>query len=175
MQTNDTNILIPLYISKIGVFTSHFFLITSFYGFCNNYNILSFMILVLYFTSVLHWKTVYVYSYVKTIDIIMSISVLSRITLYDSHLWVPFRYIWVSSLKLSFIVFIINEIIFYQTVSNKKSILFTIPNTSRRELAYYLNVITHTTAFHFYLPFLSAYLAFLSKNKIHSQTNSIFK
>jgi hypothetical protein len=162
IQHNDPIILVPVHISKIGCYTSNLFLFVSIHAFIDNYWVLGCFLFLLYTTTFLNWKEVRYTSFIKTADIIVSISTVTHITLYDSYRWKENRIIWINNLSLSIFIFIINEIIFYYLVRNNKSPFYTLPNTSKREISYYINVFFHAIFLHVLLCVTASYLAFSS-------------
>ena len=88
------HIKIPPHISKIGVYTGHSFLAVGLYAFYDNYNSLGVVLLGLYLTTILHWRRIYSDSIIKKMDIVMSVTVITKISLHDSIRWGENRYIW---------------------------------------------------------------------------------
>ena len=163
VQHNDPIILVPQHISKIGCYTSNVILLVSFHGFLDKYYVLGTMLLCLYVTTYLHWKQVRYKSLIKTLDIIICISTITRITAYDSYRWSQHRVIWKNHLMFSLSVFTVNEILFYYLVRNKNSIIYSLPNTTHRETIYYINVLCHTLCLHVFLCITASYLAICSQ------------
>jgi len=162
IQHDDPIILVPEHISKIGSYTSYVLLFSSFHGFIDKYYILATMMFFLYITSYTHWKKVYKTSLIKTVDIILCVSTLFRITFYDSYRWNHYRALWLNNLRISVIIFVTNETIFYFFVKNKKCPFYTIPYTRNREIAYYVNALCHTLCLHVFLCLTPSYCAIYS-------------
>jgi hypothetical protein len=158
-QHDDVNVLIPQHISKIGCYTSNVLLFVSFHGFFDKYYILATMLFFLYITTFLHWRKVYKTSLIKTIDIVLCVSTLSRITLYDSYRWKQYRLLWLNNLYTSVTIFIVNETVFYFFVKNEKSPFYIHPYTKKREIAYYINTLCHTICLHVFLCLTASYSA----------------
>jgi len=118
---------------------------------------------------------------IRKLDIIVVISVIIKITVYDSYFFESKRWIWLISISISIFIFIINNILFYHQVlkfSDKIieyqekvehtifSLVYTNPNTDEREKAYYRSVIIHCVFIHIIPSIMCLYAAITGMNKI---------
>jgi hypothetical protein len=165
---------IPPHISIICVATAHLYLMAGIlYLFCKQPLVimLGYSLIILYITSILHWKYPMFDSWIHYIDFIMVIENAGCAT-YVIYTFSNFAYtILIVNISTAFFVFIVNETLYYYQVKIPKIILrndpeFTIPdsnmntlqlnpfqkyfsleptwpNTPQREYAYYRSTITH--------------------------------
>jgi hypothetical protein len=169
---------IPPHISIICVATSHFYLISGIlYLFCKQPLIILIgcNLLVLYITSILHWKYPMFDSWIHYIDFIFVVGNVTYATYVVYTLSNLVFTIWVVNISTAFSIFLINETLYYYQVKNPKNILRndpeykipesttqiqlnpiqkyfslqpTWPNTPQREYAYYRSTITHGLLVH---------------------------
>ena len=171
-----SDIIIPQHISLIGVFTSHMFLPTAVLAYQNKTYLTTAMLLGLYTSSILHWRKNKSKGLIRTIDMIIAFSTITRVTLVDISLFGAKRWTWIFSVMAGSITYIANKTLFYNQVlqhsdeviqypQNTKhwvfSLCYTNPNTPEREWAYYRSVITHGVFQHI-LPNAAAIYAILT-------------
>ena len=176
LQHTDPEVTVPQHISRIGVLTAHCFLANSFVAYKYQFYDTTAMLIGLYTTSVLHWRKLKPRGLIRTLDIIMVLSTITKVALVDSKSFGSNRLVWFYSISAGLISFIANEKIFYKQVleySNKIieypkntkywffSLCYTNPNTPEREWAYYRSVITHGVFQHI-LPNAAAIYAILT-------------
>lgn len=142
--TKETDILIPQHISKIGVYTGHSFLLVGIYCIYDNYTSLAYMLFGLYVTTILHWSKIYRKSVIKNVDIAMSVSVLTKITIDDSFRWGDNRKYWIYYLCCSVMIFLINNYCFHRLLDHPKIKM----NNDALSQCYYCNVMIHTVTLH---------------------------
>jgi hypothetical protein len=158
LQHLDPEVVVPQHISRIGVVTAHCFLANSFVAYKYQLYDTTALLIGLYTTSVLHWRKMKPNGLIRTIDILMVISSITKVSLVDSKIFGEKRWAWFYSITAGLISYLANEKLFYKQVleySNqiieypKKtkhwffSLYYTNPNTPERELAYYRSVLTH--------------------------------
>jgi len=135
------SITIPQNISIIGVYTSHSCLIVSYCASLYNDKILSNLLILLYFLSVMNWIEMYSFSMIKACDILVALTCLVYITFYSSEHFNPFyKKCWNYSLMFSCITFIINNTYFYLS--------------DKTEIDCYVTVFSHVSIFHIYIQFI---------------------
>ena len=156
------DVVVPPKISIIGVYTSNILFLVSIHAYYDNYTRLSYMLMFLYCTSVIHWSKIYRLSLIKILDMLSVIAVALHISIYDSLRWRPYRYVWFLSIFSSFIAYAINQYIFYNKINNPSSKMYCLKDTPERENAYYHCVIVHTTFFHIITPMTCSCLAFIA-------------
>jgi hypothetical protein len=183
----DDTIIIPQHISRHAFCSASFILFDSLLAFVLEYYVLGSILLLLYFSTMLHWNCVRRMSVIKIIDIVLAMSDMFHVTLIDSYRFTPYyRSVWWISTTSSFIMFVVNEILFYYQVSTEKnpnrimikssyfhyfSLEYTPPNSQARELAYYRNVFTHMFFLHILPPCVSVICA--SRSIIENYHNNL--
>jgi len=163
---NQPGICVPPHISIYGVYSAHFFLLSSMVNMYHHYYWMFGTQFILYITTILHWRKVYFSSIYKTIDMIAAVTALIN-GLYETFNLPP-TYKWLYIYYALFMtgVFCINETIFYfqakrpcQTIMTDYykwfSLKYTTQNTSFREKAYYRVVYTHILFLHLLSSFVS--------------------
>lgn len=164
-QHDDSLIAVPDHVSIVGVFTGHMFLASSVVNYNNHYYSLSLTQIMLYITTILHWKRIYHNGIYKQLDITMCY--IHCINCYY-HAFLMNKIFTVLSVIVGMLVLTIhytNDYIFYYQVRRSRplikkeimqetekfvyfSLKYTLPNTWHRELAYYHTVIIHTFCLH---------------------------
>jgi hypothetical protein len=187
MKKNDA--LIPQHISRRAFYSAPFILIDSIVGFSlgPHYYRLSCLMFCVFITTMIHWNKVMTWgeSTVKRVDIVLaSTSVLSLHLIEKHHFISPYREIWNVTFWLVFVLFLMNETLFYfqiyrykeedfdfkkkkQQIRLKQNIRYfclavSEPNTEYREYCYYRNVYTHMVVIHILPTTVSAYCAIMS-------------
>jgi len=166
---NDTSeVCVPRHISKYGVYSSHLFLINAIFNYLYNYKILTVLGLLLYTTSVLHWRKVKQYGLYKTLDVTTCVIVVNYISFNDSlYFHYNHRLLWLLAKFLCIVTYFINKYIeMYQMTDINKtnyflvneryryfSLKYTIPGSRHRELAHYYLVFVHILFIHVPLVF----------------------
>lgn len=166
LQHNDSEIRVPQHISRNAFYTSPFFLMSSYYVYSKmGHILLSSLLFSCFFTTVGHWNKVYYSSTIKTIDILVAITILVVSTFHDSYyLDSYYRNTWIYSMTTSLCAFTVNEYILYfritpplpyhkqKTKIGFKSIYWVVeyiePNTIEREYAYYVSTYVHMFFLH---------------------------
>lgn len=153
-----SDIVIPQHISLIGVFTSHMFLPTTILAYQNKTYLTTAMLIGLYSSSILHWRKIKSKGPIRTIDMFIAFSTISRVTLVDISLFGAKHWAWIYSVVVGSLSYIANNKLFYNQVlqhsdeviqypKNTKhwffSMCYTNPNTEERENAYYRTVLIH--------------------------------
>lgn len=153
-----SDIMIPQHISLIGVFTAHMFLPTAVLAYQRKTYLTTAMLLGLYTSSILHWRKNKSKGLIRTIDMIIAISTITRVTLVDISLFGAKRWAWIFSVMAGSITYIANKTLFYnQALQHSDEVIqypqntnhwffsmcYTNPNTEERENAYYRTVLTH--------------------------------
>jgi hypothetical protein len=175
LEHNDREILVPRHISRFCIYTSQLILFNSIIIYKHHYNLLAFLNLCLYLSTIVHWQKVKHGGIERKIDVCCVITTLSYAT-YTSFLMPYFyTYLWLVSLLTSSLIFYVNEkLLYYQVLqyNNKKidksiykdkvsfhyfSFEYTNPDTFEREVAYYRNVVTHGLGLHVLLCLSSMY------------------
>lgn len=134
------SVIIPKNISIIGVYTSNGCFILSFYVYEKDEN-LCYLLRILYILSILNWSKMYSMSIIKLCDITTAIVTLYYITIYSTQYYTLFyKNVWNYSLSFSLITFFINNIYFFLSKKTTRDC--------------YINVISHITIFHIYLPLI---------------------
>jgi len=174
-------IIIPQDISRCAFYTIPIFFLTYFVYRSLEYEYAE-ILLLLVFTSFVHWNKVLKISYIKILDMITSIMTLGLLTLYSSNRFNYHSYIiWQITAQFMIISFLINEYLFYYQVLKecpkhnaiccKKfhyfTLLWTSPNTYERKCAYYRSVYTHILILHIVPGTISIYCA------LHSHYNPV--
>ena len=157
LQHTDPVYSVPHHISRIGVYTAHTFLLSSVVAYKKNMPVMSCMLLGLYTTSVLHWRRIKRHGWIRSLDMFMVATTITRMTLVDSYR-LQSRWIWLSAITTGIVAFYTNAKLTYNqidkynnsiiayskdTVHGWFSMAYTNPNTLEREMAYYRNVIIH--------------------------------
>ena len=145
---------IPQYITKYGLYSAQSILIVSILALILRYCNLSILLLCLYITTLLHWNNIKKHSVIKYLDMLLSLIIIIRITLYDSKRFKN-RFIWNYSILVSLFVFVINEISLYF------SLHYTKPNSIERIYAYYVSTYVHMIFLHILPTFTAAYCALI--------------
>jgi len=168
----DTTIIIPQHISRHAFCSVQFILYNSLIAFLLHYHVTGSILFFLYFSTLLHWNCVRRMSIIKMVDIALAVSALSYVTFIDIYRFTPYyQNVWYISTTSSIIMFVINETLFYYQVSKQLrnscsdtkfhyfSLIYTLPNSNARELAYFRNVYTHMFFLHVLPPCVSAICA----------------
>ena len=185
---------VPPHISIFCVGTAHLFLISGIlFLFCKQplFIIIGCNSLVLYTTSIIHWKYTMFDSYIRYIDIICVI----QNTTYATYVFYTFSNLfltlWMISISIASFMFIINQILYHYQIKIPKNILRnnptfkindsdtdtkplhlncfqkyfslepTWPNTPQREYAYYRSTITHGVFVHCITGGIGIYIAII--------------
>ena len=172
-QHNHNEILIPQHISNYCLFSTQFILLNSIVSYIYKLQLLSYLQVCLYISSVVFWSKVKHNGIEKKIDIFFVIIACIYGTNVSFSLKRFYNLFWLYTVLLSGIVFIMNEQLFYyqvriyynKTIENKKKIIkydffsleYTNPNTHEREMAYYRNTIVHGTCFHIFVSISAIY------------------
>jgi hypothetical protein len=153
-----SDIIIPQHISLIGVFTAHMFLPTAVLAYQHKTYLTTAMLLGLYTSSILHWRKNKSKGLIRTIDMIIAFSTITRVTLVDISLFGAKRWAWIFSVAAGSITYIANKTLFYnQALQHSDEVIqypqntnhwffsmcYTNPNTEERENAYYRTVLIH--------------------------------
>jgi len=169
-QHTDPSCCIPQHISKYGVYSAHMFLLVSPFNYYYGYKLLSILGLLLYISSVLHWRKVKQGGFYKTIDVIICGITLTHITFYASiEFCVKHRMYWFASVIAGVVSYLINKYI--EMNQTKKSVVvfdkdepyrylslkYTLPNTPQRELSYWYSVFMHICFLHVNFVVVCAY------------------
>ena len=172
-------IIVPQHISRYAFFTIPIFIPTYLVYKSLEYDFAE-ILLILLFTSLYHWNKVLKISFIKVVDIIISITTILIITFYSSNRFNYHSYIvWRITVWVMIIGFLTNEFLFYYQVSKECSkesynevkkfnyftLRWTYPDTSERECAYYRSVYTHILILHIVPGTISMYCA------VHSHYN----
>jgi hypothetical protein len=156
----DSSTVIPKYISKIGLFTGQFMLITTIVSFFYNYYGLMFMSLLLYITTLLHWNNVKESGLIRNLDMSVSGSTIIFVTFSSSYHFIPiYRTIWVGTMSFGLLVYGLNQTVFYYQIQKKSytimteqykyfSFKYTEPNSYQRIMAHYWTTYLHTCFLH---------------------------
>ncbi len=171
------HIRIPQHISRYAHLSATFFLYNSILAYVLKYRVLSFLLLCLYITTILHWNDCK-YGIIRNIDIIILCVTLAYVTFIESHNIFPkYRSYWFYLLGFVIIIHAINEYIFYMHTRNSTEYVYvkhtyktwpltflnyTEPNTYKRELAYTLATYLHMWFVHIIPSIVSAGFAILS-------------
>lgn len=138
------------------------------------------ILIVLLITSFLNWNKIHRASYIKSFDILISVTTLSIITFYSSNRFnYPCWLLWRTTAIVMVSSFFTNEYLFYYQVLKicKKhnstcctkfhyfTLLWTKPNTHERDCAYYRNVYTHMFFIHLLPGVISIFCALHSHYK----------
>lgn len=135
-----SELLMPQHISKIGLYTGQIVLANSIVAFYYEYYISSFILGVLYITTMIHWNKLYRTSVVKTIDIIFATSSIISVTFRDSKRFHPtYATIWYNTVTLFVTMFVLNECLLYYRLSK---------SPINKEPIYYTSVYIHTFFLH---------------------------
>jgi hypothetical protein len=172
-QHTDPTCCIPQHISKYGVYSAHIFLLTSPVHYYYGYNITCILGLLLYVSSVLHWRKVKQRGLIKTIDVIICVITINYITFYASaRFCYRHRIYWFISAIVGVVSYLINKYIEInqQCLSNNSlfykydddpykylSLKYTLPNTPQRELSYRYTVFMHICFLHVNFVAVSTY------------------
>jgi hypothetical protein len=128
------------------------------------------MLFGLYVTTILHWSKIYRKSVIKNIDIAMSISVLTKITVHDSIRWGDNRIYWMYYLFVAIVVFLVNNYCFHRLIDHPK----IKHNNDILDQCYYCNVIIHTFVLHICSSAVcygsAIYVHYLSYSNIQSES-----
>jgi hypothetical protein len=162
----DIDVCVPQNISKYGVYSSQLFLINSICNYVNGYNILCVMGFSMYIFSMLHWHKMKSSGLIRNIDIFICVTIVNRITFYDSvYFCTRDRYIWIFFKILAIIAYFINKHLeYYQQNPNRPlyfrtlylsnepynyfSLNYTWPNTPQRLSAHKYAVYIHIFFLH---------------------------
>ena len=176
LENAESYIVVPQHISIMGVFTAHMFLPTTIIAYQKKTYLTAAMLLGLYTSSILHWRKIKSRGIIRTIDMIMVFSTITRVYLVDISLFGAKRWAWIYSTTIGLITYIANSKLFYNQVlqhSNKVieypkntkhwffSLCYTNPKTEERENAYYRSVIIHCIFQHI-LPNIAVMYALLA-------------
>jgi hypothetical protein len=177
IQHDDSEVLIPLHITNIGLLTCQMLLINAYITYSHGYPLQGCLDLCLYLTSLAHWRKIKHAGIERKIDVGCLCVTLGNAT-YTFFTMPPlYTCLWIGSLLGASVVFYVNEKLFYYQVLQyynmkinktaykvyKKipfhcfSLEYTNPYTHERELAYYRNVITHGIGLHVWLNLASIY------------------
>ena len=167
LEHDHHEIMIPMHITRIGLFTCQMTLINAIITYYNGYYLLGLLDFCLYLTSLAHWRKIKHSGIERKLDIAFVVITLANAT-YESILMNQiYTCIWIVSLLCGCSLFFINEKLFYYQVLHKGcnisepfhyfSLAYTKPGTLERELAYYRNVITHGISLHVGLNLVSIY------------------
>jgi hypothetical protein len=183
-QHTDPTCCIPQHISKYGLYSAHLFLLVSPVNYYYGYKLLCLIGLLLYISSVLHWRKVKQGGFYKTFDVITCIITLTYITFYASlEFCLKHRMYWFASAIAGLVSYGVNKYIeINQTVLSKKtksvvvfdkdepykylSLKYTVPNTPQRESAYKYSVFMHICFLHV------NYVVFCTYGVVNSSTCS---
>lgn len=167
IQHDHHEILIPVHITRFALLTCQAILINAIITYTNGYNLLGFLELCLYLTSVTHWRKIKHTGIARKIDVGCIIVTFTYATYVSFCMPQIYTCVWVSSLVGASLVFYVNDKFFYYQVLQKNvtisepfhyfSVAYTKPGTLERELAYYRNVITHGICMHVGLSLVSIY------------------
>ncbi len=166
---------VPQHISRVGVYTGHFFLLCFIASVYYNFPIItSVALFTTYSTTIMHWYKLRHSGIIKTLDIISIINLI--LTFYFNGI---FKYCpncqraWISTMATNAVIYYINSSIFYyQTVDNRGQIMkpgcysyfslaYTLPNSRERELCYYYNSYVHCVFLHVIAGTVSVYCAII--------------
>ena len=137
------DIILPQYISRLAFYSAQSIIIVSVLVYYLNYYRLCLLLGCLYFTTLIHWNCVKRISVIKIIDILLAITTIISVTLFDCYRFQQ-KYIilWRYSISTSIIIFIINESLFAFSIMNTR------PNTREREIVYYRSTYIHMIFLH---------------------------
>jgi len=161
----DSTIIVPQHISRHAFCSAQFILFDSLLAFVLEYHILSCNLFLLYVSTMLHWNCVRRMTVIKIVDIILTVSSVSRMTFIDIVRFTPYyQTVWNVHVFIAIVMFVVNETLFYYQVTNSEnrdktnnhfhyfSLKYTMPNSPAREMAYYRNVYTHMFFLHVMIP-----------------------
>lgn len=162
IELPDENIIFPFEISFWGCISGQFFLLNSIVLFIWNYIILAIMMAVLYVTTMFHWYKLLKKGMIRTLDMIMAVSVILRITFFDSNFMMEpaFMSLWYAYVAFSCLVFVANEYWFSHEIQKYKVVVnptmeptsiaqwFLSGYTQKYPSALYYNVFIHLLVLH---------------------------
>jgi len=159
------DLIMPKHISRYAYYSATFFLLNSLLAFYLKYYVTCVLLVIVYITTILHWSEITKHSTIRIIDIIFVVLTITNWTLFDLKRIHPLgKKIWYITLIIMFVVFTLNETLFYYQVLKhsdkyvengvpyKKWHYFTFeytnPNTKSRNLSYYRCAFTHLLIVH---------------------------
>ena len=182
---------LPQHISRVGVYTGHFFLLGSIVSVYYNFPMItSVALFTTYSTTIIHWYKLRHSGIIKTLDIFSIINLLLTFYFNGLNRFCPnCQRAWLSIVFTIFVVYFINSHIFYyQTIENRGEIMkpgkysyfslaYTLPNTRERELSYYYNSYIHCGFIHILSMSVSIYCTIIMpppENNTCSIYNAIY-
>ena len=153
---------VPHHISNYALYSSHLFLLNGVVALYCGFNGTAILSVLLYVTSILHWRNLQPYGIYKTMDMACSILSMNYITFVLSRSFLyQDRVLWFVVSILSTIAYLVNKHIEYHQMKNKKnkryrskeayryfSLKYTLPGTPQRELACRYSVWIHLFFLH---------------------------
>jgi hypothetical protein len=139
LESKNNYILIPQHISQYALYSAQSILVTALLAFYYKYIIFASFMILLYFSTLLHWYKVTHFSLIKIIDIILANTCFLLVTFRELKRFGKYRKLWFYALYTSLFAFTINEILFY----------YNLNKSSNMEYIYIRSTIIHMIFIHF--------------------------